>query len=242
MMDEGEGGTDNSTLDKLRKRWRAKKEKRNGSDYCSRHPRECSNPNKGRFTTSFQMFYTSTEFTYSQAAEEGFTDFPGGGSPNYLPQIYGVNNNTVTTPGAVNAGNALTVINDGLRGYAPIYERNHAPYDQQVALTYDTTWQDIPSANATGNVTLNSMEIHNGSNIGSVINYTVSVTSVDHTVVSHTSAAPGQTVDVPLPSGLNISVGGLNIAIAADTGCRSVCWSNPGAPNFFGNLRFNFNP
>jgi hypothetical protein len=182
------------------------------------------------FQTSFQMFQVTDPYYYGQAAEDGYTDFEGGGKMK-----------------SGNPGDIVGLGNDLLLGYRPTYLRNNTPYDQNVTLLYEQSYQNIPRKDATSVFTLTGFQITNSAkNINSVINYSVSITSVDRSQSVKTTggAAPGQTVSLQLPPGLNTynGNGGFDVSIRASTLCNGPCETNENALVFQGYTRFNFNP
>ena len=191
------------------------------------------------FHTSFQMFQVNDPYYYGQV--EDFTDFPGGGDPKYIPQPLGYRSNETQT-GSI--GDAVGLGNDLLRGLRPAYYKRYIPYDQDVYLNYITTYQNIPLKNSTEIVTLTKLQIHNSSNIDSVINYSVYISTGANQVSITTLAAPGQTATVTLTADLNVynKTGGFNISIEATTNCIGACISRSNFPVYKGYHEFNFVP
>jgi hypothetical protein len=171
------------------------------------------------------MIPTSHPVSYGESAQESYNDFTGGGGE------YQEVNAKASAPGAVL---------DFYNGAEPWLREKFTPIDQNVDLQYTTAYQNIPSINATSVTTLNNMQIHNGSNIDSLINYNITINVNNNITVVDVSAASGQTAEVPLS--LNIHAGGVDISILADTQCRGRCYSNPNAPSFYAAFNFNFTP
>jgi hypothetical protein len=194
------------------------------------------------YNTEFQMFQATEAKPYSQVAEEGFTDYPGGGSSDYIPQPYGV---TTRMPQPTPA-DGFGLLVDILFPFMIAHQMKHTPYDQDVYLQYTTSYLNIPRIDATRIDTLTNLTIVNSSDrVGSVINYTVSILSVDGSqIVTGGSAAPGKAASISIPSGLNIynGLGYFNIAISATTKCAGDCITTPDPAIFNGAIRFQFTP
>ena len=172
------------------------------------------------FSSSFQMFPTTQPVSYGQVAEEGYTDFTwGGGGGGEMPGL-------------------LLDLHSGIE---PWLRSRTTPFTQYVTFHHTTTYQNIPRVDATSVTTVNNLQIHNRSNINSVINYNVTVTLGNQNANSNVSAAPGQTADVPLS--VNVSSGSaINVTIRASTECQSVCISVPNSLDFWGGTSFNYTP
>ena len=181
-------------------------------------------PSHGVFNTSFQMFLVTDPYYYGQAADETYTGFTGSGD---------LGGSTFDLFG---------LANDALLGYRPTYLRNHTPYDQNVSLMYINTYQGIPRIDAQRIVTLTNFSIQNNSSMGRVINYFAVITSRNVQSVSTTTASPGQTVNIGIPSNLNLSTGGINVSITAFTGCTGACISTRNPVAYRGYINFNFSP
>ena len=164
---------------------------------------------------------------YGQAAEESFTDFPGGGDPKYAPQIDGVTNQGVAP---ANPADRVGLINDALLWLKLVAMT--PPHNQHVSIFY--TDESIVG-----------MTVRNESKAYATVNYLLHITSIDHSFAaqSQTTSYQGQTGQFVLEGNLNTAnyPGGFQIGISATTLC-SRCSVNPHTPVFQGQTRFIFNP
>jgi hypothetical protein len=178
------------------------------------------------YSISFQMFPSTDPYYYGESGEESYTDFSGSGDNHSQASVY------AGVPG---------LLNDLLLGYRPTYWRNHTPYDQNVSVAYETTYQGIPRIDAQRIVTATGITIQNNSNIDSVINYSIIVSGGGQAYRTSTSNAPGGTTTINLPS-IRIPSGGLNVAIRAITGCTGPCIRTENPSVFLGFISFLLNP
>jgi hypothetical protein len=188
------------------------------------------------FSIEFQMFYVTNPTPYADIAEDGFTNFPGGGDPEFIPKPYPLKNDGVYP---ANPADRWGLINDVFSFGQPYFVQWYNPHDQHVYMNY--------SADSNGNTLVIGLSIRNGSKaIPSMINYRVSIIDTAHFTSINTrgSAAPGQSAVLPLgETSIYSGPGGLNISIVADTICPSTCYdTNPNTLDFQGQIRFNFNP
>jgi len=191
---------------------------------CKEYPTTPPPPNV--YQASFQMFPVIDPYYYGQSAEESYTGFIGSGDNGSWASA---------------ATGLPSLFNDLAAGITPTVLRKTTAYTQVVSVNYDVTYQGIPRNDAERIVTATSLIIQNNSSINSAIHYSVGIGGTERPFVATASAAPSSATSLLLPS-IKVPSGGLNISIAAFTGCTGPCVRTKNPSSFQGFINFVFNP
>ena len=200
------------------------------------------------FHVTFQVYPklpNGADTTYS--ANESYTDYSTGGNPEMVPSLpwapgqpnVPINDNQTT---ANNASNALGLLDQGAMGLLAGSYMSSPKYAQDVAIRYSITFDNdfpAPIKNITG------MDITNSTQ-ADLMNYTVDITNLNGLSPSDSmvSAAPGETVAVPLPANVNGPnyLRGIHITIIANNACLGTCWQSQNPGGVAGAIDFSFSP
>jgi RHS repeat-associated protein len=200
------------------------------------------------FHTTFQVFPklpNSAATTYSP--NETYTDFSTGGNPEMVPSLpwapgqpyVPINDNQTA---ANNVTNGIQLLDQGAMGALAAHYNSSPKFAQDVDIYYSITLDDDlpgPTMDITG------MDITNSSG-STVLNYVVDITNIydSSPSVSLVSAAPGETVAVPLPTNINSLdyLGGIHVQIFANNDCLGACWLSNPFVSVAGGGSFTFNP
>lgn len=153
----------------------------------------------------FQMTAPTKSLSLGDMANEGYNEQSGGGeSTNFV--------------------NGVTLLSDLVTIADPAAKDFFAPDSQYVVGAFNVEYQNIPFANATTTITMTDLFINNSSN--ALVHYNVYITNSNGDKYSSPafSAAPGATVNVPLP---DIPIDqSIDISVYAISGfCSEPCYN-----------------